>query len=955
MGTLANKLNYIQYPPKLPIMSHFAHSTLGQSSYPRLTRSLSAVESWGFGLTAHISWTALVPAIHAALGFQAIFVWIPAVIFGMLLNYQVKSLGIHFINVAGGTPNYTTKLLQRYPGLAGYAAIGYLLNWVSYLSVNTIVLRDLIKVNLEALGITCPDIFLDLSFTLLPFIVAFSGTRALSILHLFFVIPAFGLLITFCVQGLAWLAFSPVSPGFFPHNWSSLSFVDWAKWFFFVTYATYSCETASSFVADSRQPTKTLRFLDVAAWMMPPIFLGGSWVVMRLATNPNLKDNAFLNLVAASQPFWGRFAGLSVSFLLVAACLLGSATVVSNCPRILYQLSLDNHLSPVFSVVSRRGVFVPALTLTLLLCLIYLIWGDVARIVAVGNVGWFVSFMLLHLGLWLGRDRPEVLFPRISLGIFLLEVVVLLVGGFAWGWLNFLIGLLFPIGVLGIDAVIRRVNFAPFHTSWWMQRYRTRSVVIIKDSVILQVSILIFLLCSAVAVGWLFGVKLNNAATAGGENIFVVLLMSVAFVGVAIACWTTIPQVVAIAEARESAEHLFTVAQDGILVVDDRGIIQQANPATKSFFGVNPSELRGNHLNKWLPALVYYPDQWTKRSEQPLLGHGKNRTLEVSISDRPHQDFQEYVVILHDITQRKQAEQILRYSEAQLRQEAKQLASQLVHSEKMSSLGQLVAGVAHEINNPVNFISGNISYANQYIQDLLRLLQLYQQNYPHPATEIQKETEAIDLNFLIADLPNLLTSMTVGAERITEIVLSLRNFSRLDEAEMKAVNIHEGIDNTLMILEHRLKPKSNHLTIEVIKEYGDLPLVECYAGQLNQVFMNLLANAIDALQESVENSEWGVEEKALSTLQIRIQTKLTSENQVVICIADNGIGIPEKVQKHLFEPFFTTKPIGKGTGLGLSISYQIITQKHQGKLECISAPGQGTEFVIVIPLNQQSN
>ncbi|MBN3963327.1 ATP-binding protein [Nostoc sp. NMS8] len=936
-------------------MSHFAHSTLGQSSYPRLTRSLSAVESWGFGLTAHISWTALVPAIHAALGFQAIFVWIPAVIFGMLLNYQVKSLGIHFINVAGGTPNYTTKLLQRYSGLARYAAIGYLLNWVSYLSVNTIVLRDLIKVNLEALGITCPDIFLDLSFTLLPFIVAFSGTRALSILHLFFVIPAFGLLITFCVQGLAWLAFSPVSPGFFPNNWSSLSFVDWAKWFFFVTYATYSCETASSFVADSRQPTQTLRFLDVAAWMMPPIFLGGSWVVMRLATNPNLKDNAFLNLVAASQPFWGRFAGLNVSFLLVAASLLGSATVVSNCPRILYQLSLDNHLSPVFSVVSRRGVFVPALTLTLLLCLIYLIWGDVAQIVAVGNVGWFVSFMLLHLGLWLGRDRPEVLFPRISLGIFLLEVVVLLVGGFAWGWFNFLIGLLFPIGVLGIDALIRRVNFAPFHTSWWMQRYRTRSVVIIKDSVILQVSILIFLLCSAVAVGWLFGVKLNNVATAGGENIFVVLLMSVAFVGVAIACWTTIPQVVAIAEARESAEHLFIVAQDGILVVDDRGIIRQANPATKSFFGVNPSELRGNHLNKWLPALVYYPEQWTKRSEQSLLGHGKNRTLEVSISDRPHQDFQEYVVILHDITQRKQAEQILQYSEAQLRQEAKQLASQLVHSEKMSSLGQLVAGVAHEINNPVNFISGNIGYANQYIQDLLRLLQLYQQNYPHPVTEIQKETEAIDLNFLIADLPNLLTSMTVGAERITEIVLSLRNFSRLDEAEMKAVNIHEGIDNTLMILEHRLKSKFNHLTIEVIKEYGDLPLVECYAGQLNQVFMNLFANAIDALQESVENIEWGVGEKALPTLQIRIQTKLTGENQVVICIADNGTGIPEKVQKHLFEPFFTTKPIGKGTGLGLSISYQIITQKHQGKLQCISAPGQGTEFVIVIPLNQQSN
>ncbi|MBD2516446.1 amino acid permease [Nostoc sp. FACHB-973] len=939
-------------------MSHSGHAALSQSSYPRLTRSLSAFESWGFGLTAHISWTALVPAIHAALGSQAIFVWIPAVIFGMLLNYQVKRLGIHFINVAGGTPNYTTKLLENYPRLACYAAIGYLLNWVSYLSVNTIVLRDLVKVNLAALDIACPEIFTDIGFTLLPFIVAFSGTRALSILHLFFVIPAFGLLIAFCVQGLGWLAFSDVSPGFFPNNWSSLSFVDWAKWFFFVTYATYSCETASSFVADSRHPVQTLRFLDIAAWTMPPIFLGGSWVIIRLATDPNLKDNAFLNLVAASQPFWGKSAAVSVTFLLVAACLLGSATVVSNCPRILYQLALDNHISPVFSAVSRRGVFFPALTLTLVFCLIYLFWGDVARIVAVGNIGWFASFMLFHLGLWLRRDRSEVLFPRISLGIFLLEVVVLLVGGLAWGWLNLLIGLLFPLGVMGIDAVIRRVPFPPFHLSWWIRRYRTRPLVVIKDSVILQVTILIFLLCSAVGIGWLFGVKLHKVTSAGGENIFVVLLMSVAFVGVAIACWTSLPQVVAIAEARESAEHLFTVAQDGILVLDHRGIIRQANPATEFFFGIHPSQLQGNHLSKWLPELTPYPDEWTKRSEQTLLCKGKNRTLDVSISDRPHQDFQEYVVILHDITERKQAEEILRNSEAQLRQEAKHLASQLVQSEKMSSLGQLVAGVAHEINNPVNFIYGNINFASQYIEDLLKLLQLYQQYYPNPVPEIENKIEAIDLNFLITDLPNLLSSMEVGAERITEIVVSLRNFSRLDEAEMKAVNIHEGIDSTLMILENRLKAKPNSVGIEVIKEYGELPLVECYAGQLNQVFMNILANAIDALEESlvISHSSFATDKGLMTNNrgQIRIHTKLNKDKQVVIRIADNGLGIPEDVQQRLFEPFFTTKPVGKGTGLGLSISYQIITQKHQGKLQCISTVGQGTEFVIIIPLTQRA-
>ncbi|WP_445632577.1 histidine kinase [Nostoc sp. DSM 114161] len=917
---------------------------VSQSSYPRLTRTLSAVESWGFGLTAHISWVALVPAIHAALGSQAIFVWIPAVIVGMLINYQVKRLGMYFIDVAGGTPNYVSHLLKRYPGLGRYAAIGYLLNWVSYLSVNTLVLTDLIKVNLESLGIACPKLFLDIGFTLLPFVVAFSGTRALSILHLFFAIPAFGLLITFCVHGLGWLAFSSASPGFFPNSWSSLSFVDWAKWFFYVSYATYSCETASSFVADSRHPSQTLRFLDIAAWMMPPIFIGGSWVMMRLATAPGLNDNAFLNLVAASRPFWGQWAEINVTFLLVSASLLGSATVVSNCPRILYQLALDNHISPVFSAVSRRGVFVPALSLTLLLCSLYLIWADIARIVAVGNIGWFAAFMLLHLGLWFGRNRPEVLFPRISLGILVVEIAVLLVGGLAWGWINLLIGLVFPIGILGFDALIRHVTFAPFHLSWWRRHYRARPSVIIKDSVILQVSILIILVCGAVATGWLFGAKLNADSKATDENLFVVLLMAVAFVGVAIACWTTLPQVVAITEAREAAEHLFTVAQDGILVLDEQGIIKQANPATESIFDIKPFELLGNHPSKWIPELPEYPQQWIKRSEHTLFHKGGVSTLEVSISDRPHQDFQEYVVILHDITKRKQAQEKLRQSQAELQQEAKLLASQLVQSEKMSSLGQLVAGVAHEINNPVNFIYGNLTPANEYTQDLLKLLQLYQQYYPNPAPQIQKQAKAIDLDFLIEDLPKLINSMRVGAERITEIVLSLRNFSRLDEAQMKAVNIHEGIDSTLMLLEHRLKAKPNYPGIKIIKEYGNLPLVECYPGQLNQVFMNILANAIDALEESMDNG------KITNAPHICICTNLIADQQlVIISIADNGCGIPENIQKQLFDPFFTTKPVGKGTGLGLSISYQIITQKHRGKLQCISSPNEGTEFIINLP------
>ncbi|AFZ12078.1 multi-sensor signal transduction histidine kinase [Crinalium epipsammum PCC 9333] len=335
-----------------------------------------------------------------------------------------------------------------------------------------------------------------------------------------------------------------------------------------------------------------------------------------------------------------------------------------------------------------------------------------------------------------------------------------------------------------------------------------------------------------------------------------------------------------------------------------------------------------------------------------------------------------YQQVQTELTERKQAEAALRQSENNLKEQAMQLRlalndlqsaqSQLIQSEKMSSLGQLVAGVAHEINNPVNFISGNINHASQYIQDLLNLVQLYQKNYPNPAEEIQEETEAIDLEFLVEDLPKMLDSMRIGTSRIREIVLSLRNFSRHDEAEKKPVDIHEGIDNTLLILQHRLKPNSNNPGVQVIKNYSDLPQVDCYAGQLNQVFMNIISNAIDALEEQpspriitistelVIKSELGVWSCELSN---NLSNNLLAHNYinekskgVLIRISDNGSGIPEAVQKKIFDPFFTTKSVGKGTGMGLSISYQVVVDRHGGQLTCLSTPGVGTEFLIAIPL-----
>jgi signal transduction histidine kinase len=283
----------------------------------------------------------------------------------------------------------------------------------------------------------------------------------------------------------------------------------------------------------------------------------------------------------------------------------------------------------------------------------------------------------------------------------------------------------------------------------------------------------------------------------------------------------------------------------------------------------------------------------------------------------------------------------------------RQNQAQIVQSEKMASLGQLVAGVAHEINNPVSFIYGNLSHAVDYIHDLMNLLQLYREHYPDPDTQIQAEIEAIDLDFLTEDLPKLLLSIRVGAKRIQEIVLSLRTFSRIDEAEIKAVNIHEGIDSTLMILQHRLQAQGKRPDIEVVKEYGNLPLVECYAGQLNQVFVNVLVNAIDALDELSATKDWSWNRDERTTPTITIRTSRVDADWVEIVIADNGPDIPEQIQQQIFDPFFTTKPVGKGTGMGMSISYQIIADKHRGKLCCHSSPGQGAEFVIQIPIWQE--
>lgn len=612
-----------------------------------LPQSLSRVEAWGFAYTGLFLWVFMAPGAESALGWWSLPMWAVVTAVGMFTNRQIRRLGETWPDMSGGTPNYAVRLLApRSPGLARYAAMAYFQGWASVPSLSALLLAQLVGERLGRVGLAEPVLLLTVLFAAGPFLIAFAGTRVLSVLHLVFLLPALGSMLVFILTGLA------MQPDVQPAITAPDAVVpELAKWFFVATYCAYSVETASAFLADCRRPRAALDGLRAATWSMPLVLVGGSYVLIRFAGTNDAEGQDVLTSTVAL--LFGSAGSAVTTILLTTATLLSITTAAADSPRVVFQLARDGMAAPLFARLTRRGVPGPALVLTLLVSLVYLLVGDALTALAITSTGWFFSFLCLQLAMWLDRDQPHIGLRTgwTALAILVVEVPVFLVGGLAWGFGAFAVGLAAPAALLALDAALARLPAAATHLP---ARRRTRAAAEPGDGIIAQ--ILILIAGGTIGGGWLLGRQATGNTAASIDALIVLMLLAV-FAAVALAAWTSLDQAGRVLESRElaraEANHLLRSARDGVLVADGDGRVTASNPAAHGLLG--EGELLGRPAARLLAFAAAAPAQWPERSSHTVRQRtGRERSVEVTVSRVDLGQHVEYVLVLRDVTEQRE-------------------------------------------------------------------------------------------------------------------------------------------------------------------------------------------------------------------------------------------------------------------------------------------------------------